>query len=875
MFFIFGLLVSLLAIETYATSDASAEGHSTFLKKTRDITWSFEEPENILRASGSGNMEDYSLDEDNLSPYYGDYYIDAIEIEEGISSIGSYFFYGCTSVKYVKIPSTVTSIGEGAFANCWDLTNVTIPANVTSIGHSVFAQGRALESINVDPNNTVYKSPGGVLYNMEGTDLIQYPCGKDGSYSIPDDVKSIQPRAFAGCWMMKSVNISSSVESIGEYAFEDCNNLTSLNIPSSVETIGEGVLTRCQNLVSIDVSQNNTNYKSENGVLFNSEGTILIQFPGGKEGSYDVPDNVTTLLPYSFSGCTQLISVTMPSSVTAIGVNAFEECKVLKAVSLSSGLTSIEKNTFKDCRELESITIPPNVTTIGDNAFHWCSKLSLVIVSPNLISIGVYAFSGCNFSNFTFPPNLTSIGDYAFYWCKYLTSITFHPKITYIGFGSFGGCSRLGTVLYHHSSITGCSQNTFYYSCTYMKVWVPINYTSNTFCGKKVYPTSPQFDNLRERHNECYEVLISDKNDTQVEMRPEVSEWVNRSNECIEYQCIGGQGIVTQSICNDTPCAERECISDKCVVVKDFCSLNNSYPMCFDLRCNENGTCSNTSLDTGNTNECVESRVCTDDGWKDIPKNCTAIILGDVKTPPEVNEDTIDCYDVKCHEGTCSFTARSSCGLVCNSKAKEECKRNLTNSTCMTYKCLENVNSEGLWVPNCEYVEAEGKQELLEQENSCFMVDCDGEEWILRKRDSVALWENRSDKCIKYTCDNSSGLSSKSLCTSTDEVERICIDGRCEEIQRIYTDEWIVEIEVEGIEAVDLNTTELLQNISSVSNIDVQELRIATEIDDKGRVVRILVFVKDEETAQIVETSVKNDSCSDLELMDIDNSTAK
>ena len=59
-------------------------------------------------------------------------------IPDGVTSIGSYAFDGCSGLTSVTIPASVTSIGSSAFEDCSGLTSVTIPASVTSIGNYAF-----------------------------------------------------------------------------------------------------------------------------------------------------------------------------------------------------------------------------------------------------------------------------------------------------------------------------------------------------------------------------------------------------------------------------------------------------------------------------------------------------------------------------------------------------------------------------------------------------------------------------------------------------------------------------------------------------------------------------------------------------------------
>jgi hypothetical protein len=56
----------------------------------------------------------------------------------GITNIGNYAFYDCTSLTNVTIPDGVVSIGTNAFYGCTSLTNVSIPENVLNIGNQAF-----------------------------------------------------------------------------------------------------------------------------------------------------------------------------------------------------------------------------------------------------------------------------------------------------------------------------------------------------------------------------------------------------------------------------------------------------------------------------------------------------------------------------------------------------------------------------------------------------------------------------------------------------------------------------------------------------------------------------------------------------------------
>ena len=85
---------------------------------------------------------------DHSTPWYRQRdHIKKVVIENGVTRIGSYAFYGCYSLASVSIPNSVTRIGEKAFYRCRSLTSVSIPNSVTSIGDAAFYDCSGLTSL--------------------------------------------------------------------------------------------------------------------------------------------------------------------------------------------------------------------------------------------------------------------------------------------------------------------------------------------------------------------------------------------------------------------------------------------------------------------------------------------------------------------------------------------------------------------------------------------------------------------------------------------------------------------------------------------------------------------------------------------------------
>ncbi len=346
--------------------------------------------------------------------------------------------------EYITIPNTITYLDRAAFAYC-DVKTVNIPKSVVSIGDMAFYCA-PIEKINVASDNPKYSSVNGVLFNKEQTTLIQYPCGKQGAYTIPN-----------------------SVTSICDYAFYDCHGLTSLTISNSVTEVGYDAFQFCTNLSDFNVADDNPNYSSINGVLFNKEKTTLLFYPPGKWGSYSIPDATTTINNSAFFWCEKLISITIPNSVTNIGREAFYYCSNLSSVTIPNSVTSIGWGAFSDCSSLTSATISNSLTSIESGLFSDCSHLQSVIIPNSVTSIGDYAFYGCSgLTSVTIPNSVTNIGDDAFYGCSGLTSVTIPNSVTSIGWGAFSDCSSLTSITIPNSvtSIDGgafdCENATIY-----------------------------------------------------------------------------------------------------------------------------------------------------------------------------------------------------------------------------------------------------------------------------------------------------------------------------------------------------------------------------------------------------------------------------
>ena len=258
----------------------------------------------------------------------------SIEIPESVTSIGEGAFLLCSSLSSVEIPNSVTSIGEGAFFLCSSLTEIEIPSSVENIGMIAFVGCNNLISINVEEDNTAYSSSDGILFNEDKTELINYPARKNGeTYTIPSSVTRVAEYAFSLSKNLKNIEIPESVAEIGLLAFCGGSFFNQLkDIVGSEDGIDVELIPYFDrsSLTNIHVAEGNSEYSSENGILFNKDKTKIICYPEGKtDESYEIPASVTSIDLYAFMGCENLKKITIPDSVTEIEIGEFHNCENL------------------------------------------------------------------------------------------------------------------------------------------------------------------------------------------------------------------------------------------------------------------------------------------------------------------------------------------------------------------------------------------------------------------------------------------------------------------------------------------------------------------------------------------------------------------
>ena len=151
------------------------------------------------------------------------------------------------------------------------------------------------------------------------------------SFVLPDSLKKIGDQCFMLCKNLETIEIPAQVEKINNFAFAGCLRLSRVTLPASVTEIGTFVFNYCPELTEISVSENNPNYSSRDGVLFDKEQTTLIRYPSNRAAvEYTIPETVKKMTLWAFDYCQNLETVVIPDGLTTIDPGTFAECSSLQ-----------------------------------------------------------------------------------------------------------------------------------------------------------------------------------------------------------------------------------------------------------------------------------------------------------------------------------------------------------------------------------------------------------------------------------------------------------------------------------------------------------------------------------------------------------------
>lgn len=217
-------------------------------------------------------------------------------------------------------------------------SEVTIPSDVTAIGPGAFMESKLT------------------------------------TLTIPSNIKNIGEAAFFNCKELSRVNIEEGVTYIGNSAFADCPALYLINVPSSVKTLGLGVFADDISLSAVQI--NGHNYFCNEGAIYDSSSTKLIQYLAGYNSNYyEMPFSVKEIEKYAFWGAINLKYIRVSNNVAFVPAYAFSGCHNLRAVFLPESVKRVDDYAFYNCKDLEYLGTENSSVKIASTALTGCDEV--------------------------------------------------------------------------------------------------------------------------------------------------------------------------------------------------------------------------------------------------------------------------------------------------------------------------------------------------------------------------------------------------------------------------------------------------------------------------------------------------------------------
>ena len=418
-----------------------------------------------LYIGGSGDMYDYEADETPWADYvssgdssgglvtsiviqngitsigdyafYGSYYVTTVSIGSGVTEIGKYAFSSveplasitipsgvkiiddyafsfCYDLTQITLPDSLEILGIGAFAHCTGLTSVHIPAGVHTFGaedyssweSSVFSKCTGIKQFTVDSNNSILCAQDGVLYSKDMTRLLHYPLGAGKTaYAIADGVTHIGYQAFGYSQNLQSVTVPKTVETIGEYAFYYASALTELTFCGDAPEI-KGSSIFAGDTLTAYYPVTKASWTSEVKQNYGGSITWSIRGENGEIAGYH-GDNIIWLFDQTTGTLTILGDGAIESRYSGSSMPWYSYSSQIKTIIVEPGITEIPSYAFEYLKAVTTISLPDTLTTLALNAFNDCENLNNLLLPASIIAIS--GSSNTGYPAFIRCPSLTDV----------------------------------------------------------------------------------------------------------------------------------------------------------------------------------------------------------------------------------------------------------------------------------------------------------------------------------------------------------------------------------------------------------------------------------------------------------------------------------
>lgn len=256
-----------------------------------------------------------------------------------------------------------------------------------------------------------------------------------------------------------TVELTAQTSEIGDSIFYLFPNILHIVLHKGCTTYSGKALSMLENLEDITVDDDNENYASIDGVLYDKAGSKLLYYPQANEGSTDGNGNtrqwtldqsnglkLTGIGPAAFYHFKNVRQIALGSKLSAIEADAFNGSHINRiTLALDAPLTSVGDFAFANMTEkyFRYLKMPVALQTIGKGAFCGDTQLqALELYDTNLTTVGDSAFAGeTAITSIALPNSVTTIGKQAFQGNTAMEYFTVPRQCTAIGEGAFSGVS--------------------------------------------------------------------------------------------------------------------------------------------------------------------------------------------------------------------------------------------------------------------------------------------------------------------------------------------------------------------------------------------------------------------------------------------------
>ncbi len=187
------------------------------------------------------------------------------------------------------------------------------------------------------------------------------------------------------------------------FFFTHPESVKNVTIPASVKVINPYKSDKNNGISAINVASGNTEYSSQDGVLFNKSKSLLIYYPRYKSNKdYTIPSSVREI-DYSSFASLYLENLNIPKSVKSVDYNPFKLCSSLKSINVNSGNETYRSRNgvlySKDMKYLyvypqaapaTEYSLPDSVERILTDSMAYCNKIQKLHIGKGL---NTYSYS--------------------------------------------------------------------------------------------------------------------------------------------------------------------------------------------------------------------------------------------------------------------------------------------------------------------------------------------------------------------------------------------------------------------------------------------------------------------------------------------------